>query len=306
MKFLLYIFAYINLWLIARLPKRVIFLLSDCLSFFIYHVVRYRRKIVFKNLRKAFPGLPEKEIKAIAVKFYRHFSDIFFETAIIHFIPYKRSSRLFTLKNPELVNDLKLKNKNIVAVTGHYGNWEFLSHFENLIDYRFVAIYKPLKNKYFDRFIRKSRSKYGSITVPMNKIARTLMQLQKDNILSLSGFLSDQRPIWEHIQYWTSFMGIYSPVYLGPEKIARKLNSAVVFLAIRKVQRGLYQAEFTLITENAKDEEPYVITEKYVRMMENLIREEPAYWLWSHDRWKFDFEDFKEGHPNYKEFSKTG
>ncbi|HDT12625.1 MAG TPA: lipid A biosynthesis acyltransferase [Candidatus Marinimicrobia bacterium] len=303
MKFLGYIIVYSKLWLIARLPKKIIYSISDLLYLFIYYVARYRRDVVYGNLRKVFPDYNEKEIKSIAKKFYKHLSDVIIESAIIHFIPFEKSCKQFTVKNPEIVNQLKDKKKNIVAISGHYGNWEFLSHLEKHIDHQFVAIYKPLKNKYFDRFIRKSRSKYGSILVPMNKIARTLIKLQKDNILSLSGFLADQRPIWEHIQHWTKFMGLDTPVYMGPEKIARKLNSAVVFMGIRKIKRGFYEIEFTLITENALDEEPFTVTETYFKLMEELIRENPAYWLWSHDRWKFNFNDFKDNHPNYTDFS---
>ena len=300
MKFLVYIVVYVSLWLLAHLPSRLLSFFSDILYFFTYYVIGYRKKVVFGNMEKALPEYTEKEIKRIAKKFYSHFIDLMLESAIMHFISYERATKLFKFTNPELLVDLYNKEKPVVAVGGHYANWEFLNHLEHYCDYTFIAIYKPLNNKYFDRLVQQKRAKFGSIVVPMSQVVRKLMDMKREGKLAFTGFLSDQRPVINTIQYWTKFMGIDTPIYLGPEKIAKKLDAAVIFINTRRVRRGYYETHLEIITENAKQEEPNMITETHVRMLERLIREEPAYWLWSHNRWKFSFEDFKEKHPNYK------
>ena len=294
MKFLAYIFTYSLIWLLHLLPERILYLLSDILYFLIYYVVAYRKKVVFRNLRRAFPEYDDRKIKRIARKFYQHLSDLFLESAVSHFYSASKARERIKYKNPELLNELYDSGKQVMAVLGHYGNWEYLATLGLEIKYPVVAIYKPLRNKYFDKMIQGNRSTFGVITVPMEKIARKLMEFRRRNEPVLTLFLGDQRPQFHQIQYWTKFLGLDTPLYLGTEKLARKMDAAVVFIKIRKIRRGRYEAEFELISKEPGKLEPYAITDAHVRVLEKLIREEPAYWLWSHNRWKHSYERYLE------------
>jgi len=298
MKFIAYIFAYSFVWLLHLLPERILYLLSDILYLLMYHVAGYRKKVVYRNLEKAFPDSEKSEIKRIAKKFFHHLCDLMLESAVSHFYSESKALKKITYKNPELLNELYGKGKQVMAVLGHYGNWEYLSTLALVIDSPVVAIYKPLNNKYFDRMVQKNRNTFGVITVPMEKIARRLIEYHKSNTAVLTLNLGDQRPRYHQIQYWTKFMGRDTPMFLGTEKLARKLDTAVVFLKIRKIKRGRYEMEAELICENPKDLEPYELTNRHVAILENLIREEPAYWLWSHKRWKHSYEKYKQDHAD--------
>jgi len=300
MKFISYIIVYSLLWLISKLPDRIIYLFSDFLYFLAYYIVRYRKKVVFRNISLAFPDYTEKQVRKLARKFYSHFADVIIESSLMLFVPYEKSMKKLVFRNTELIDKLYQDGKLIVGISAHYGNWEYLVQIEEISDYRFLAIYKPLKNKYFDRLVRKTRARYGSIPVAMKEVGRKLFEMKRKNEIAISVFLTDQRPIWEHIQYWTKFLGLDTPVYLGPEKLAIKLDAAVVFMVVKKIKRGYYELAFELITEKAANEKPYTITEAHVRKLERAIREEPEYWLWSHKRWKFNYEDYRLNHPNYK------
>ncbi len=277
-----------------RLPERFLYLLSDLLYLLMYHVVRYRKKVVFDNLHKAFPEYEPAEIRKTAKKFYLHLSDLFLESAVSHFYSESKALKKISYKNPELINELYGTGRQVMAVLGHYGNWEYLSSLGLAIDYPVAAIYKPLRNKLFDRLTQRNRKTFGVITVPMDKIARTLIDYKRREEPILTLFLGDQRPQFNKIQYWTKFLGLDTPLFLGTEKLARKLDAAVVFIKIRKKSRGRYEVEFELICEEPGKLEPYAITEAHVRSLEDLIREEPAYWLWSHKRWKYSYEKFLE------------
>ncbi|MFO7670988.1 MAG: lysophospholipid acyltransferase family protein [Bacteroidales bacterium] len=298
MKWLGYILTYSLVWMLHLLPERILYLLSDLLYLLMYHVAGYRKKVVFSNLQKAFPDFNEHEIRRIAKKFYRHLGDLFLESAVSHFYSESKALERITYKNPELLNELYLTGKQVMAVLGHYGNWEYMSTLGLVINYPVAAIYKPLRNKYFDRMVQRNRNAFGVITVPMEKIARRLIDYKsrKEPVLTL--FLGDQRPQFQQIQYWTKFLGLETPVYLGTEKLARKLDAAVIFIKIRKKSRGRYEAEFELICEDPGKFEPFAITESHVRILEELIREEPAYWLWSHKRWKHSYEKYLEEKEN--------
>lgn len=296
MKFVGYIITYSFVWLLHLLPEGILYLLSDLLYLLMYHVVGYRKKVVYDNLQKAFPEYDKAEIRRIAKKFYHHLSDLFLESAVFPFFSESKALKRITYKNPELLNELYGKGKQVMAVLGHYGNWEYLSTLGLAINYPVVAIYKPLKNKYFDRMVQKEREAYGVIPVPMEKIARKLIEYRKNDTPVLTLFLGDQRPMYHQIQYWTKFMGRDTPMFLGTEKLARKLDAAVVFLKFRKLKRGRYEVETELICEGPEGLKPYEITERHVRILEELIREEPSYWLWSHKRWKHSYEKYKQEH----------
>jgi KDO2-lipid IV(A) lauroyltransferase len=298
MGYLGYIFTYSIIWLLHLLPERLLYLFSDFLWFLTYHVVRYRRKVVRYNLTSAFPAYSRKEIRRTERQFYHHLCDVILESAVSHFYNKKKFLERITYKNPELLERYYRTGKQLIAVTGHYGNWEYLNTLGLVSPYQSIGIYKPLRNKYFDRMIRRNRERFHTITVPMEQVARILFQYHREGIPKLTIFLSDQRPVFQQIQYWTTFMGLDTPLYLGSEKLAKKLDAVVVFLKVRKQKRGRYQVEVVPVCEDPAQMQPYGITEAHVRILEELIREQPAYWLWSHRRWKHSLEKFRVAYPD--------
>ena len=296
MKFLGYIFTYSLIWLLHLLPEFILYLISDMLSFLLHHLVRYRRKVVYQNISRAYPEFGPQEIRRTARKFYTHLCDLILESATSHFYSQSKALQRITYRNPELLNEIYLTGKQVMAVTGHYGNWEYLSTLPLVSDYPVLAIYKPLRNEYFDRLVERNRTRFGVMVTPMEQVARKLIGFYREKQPVLTIFLSDQRPMFHQIQYWTTFLGLDTPLYLGTEKLARKLDAAVVFLKIRKPERGRYEVEIELITQKPGEMGPYEITEAHVKILENLIREEPGFWLWSHRRWKHSIERYKAEH----------
>ncbi|MCK5066243.1 MAG: lysophospholipid acyltransferase family protein [Bacteroidales bacterium] len=294
MKFLGYILTYSLVWMLHLLPERILYLISDLLYLLAYYVVGYRKKVVYNNLEKAFPDYNQPEIRRTAKRFYHHLCDIMLESAVFHFYSEKKALKKITYKNPELLNEIHRSGKHVMAVVGHYGNWEYLSTLCLVTDHPFIGIYKPLKNKYFDQMVVRNRTRFGANVTPMEKIARLLIDYNNRKEPVLTVFLGDQRPMFHQIQYWTKFMGRDTPMYLGTEKLARKLDAAVVFLKFRKPKRGRYEVEAELICDEPGRLKPYEITERHVCILEEMIREEPAYWLWSHRRWKHSYEKFQE------------
>lgn len=274
------------IWTLTLLPLRIQYLLSDLIFVLNYLFIGYRRRIVYSNLRKSFPGKSKKEIRIIARKFYRHLFDQMIEAmALIHMSPEKIQKHMI-YKNPEVIEDLYKKKKSVIAVSGHYGNWEWVISLPLTINHKTLAIYKQLNNKYFDRMYINIRSRYGMTPVPMNNILRELVKREKKEELTLIYSLGDQRPLFRHIQYWTRFLNQDTPVYLGTEKIARKKDLAVVFLRMQKIKRGIYETEFILLFENPQKTRKHEITDKYLSVLEETIRERPELWLWSHKRWR--------------------
>ncbi len=294
MKYFLFTISTAGMRLLALLPPFMLYLTADLLSFVLRHLVRYRRNTITLNLKNAFPDHTDKEIAAIRNKFYRHLADLIVENAVIPFYPRKRLEHMFRFADTELLHRYFNLQRNIIVITGHYNNWEWGAPFSYTFDYKIVGVYKPLHNKYFDQLYLKARSRFGAHVVPMDTIARVLFDYRQRGIPTLTGMVGDQRPGRKRIRYWTMFMNQHTAVFTGTEKIARKIDAVVLFMKIRKTHRGVYTAGFELVTDTSTSTAPNEITEKHTRILEKLIMEEPAYWLWSHNRWKLSYEEWLE------------
>jgi Kdo2-lipid IVA lauroyltransferase/acyltransferase len=284
-KILFYIFRIFS-YFITLLPLRVLYIFSDFLFLLLYYFPSYRREVVSKNLRNAFPEKSEKERKTIERRFYRHMADLFVESVKVTHMGPKQMSRRFRFRDMTLLDRLFDEDRDVLAVCNHYNNWEWLSSMPLYSRFRALTIYKPLKNKYFDRYMFDLRSKYGVEPAPMQNILKVLIKHRKENVKTVSAFIADQAPPkGEHV-HWAHFLNQETAFYTGTEKVAVMLNMAVVFVHIIKVRRGYYEVEVTPVSENPKAEEPGAITEKHIHILEEIIREKPEYWLWSHKRWK--------------------
>jgi KDO2-lipid IV(A) lauroyltransferase len=281
-----YYFFYPLNWIVTLLPLRVLYVFSDLLYIILYYFSSYRRKVVALNLKNAFPEKSEVERKQIGKNFYKHLADLFVETFKLTHMSKEQLMRRCTVNNSEILDKLFKQKRDIIAVLGHYNNWEWLIIFSAYTKYKFTSSYKPLQNKFFDRFLNNLRSQYGTTLVPMSFILREIINNRKSNINSLSAFIADQTPIKSEIKYWTTFLNQDTPVYLGAEKIASRYDMAVVFFNLQKIKRGYYNLNIELLFDHTEGLPDHLITETHVKRLEQIIREKPEYWIWSHRRWK--------------------
>jgi Kdo2-lipid IVA lauroyltransferase/acyltransferase len=273
-------------WIGHVLPMRLNYIFSDFLFLITYYIVGYRKKVVTRNLRNSFPEKSEKELKVIEKRFYHHFCDTFIETLYFDRISEKEIKKRANFINPELVNKYLDQGRPVVGYIGHYNNWEWLCNWPLYTNHRFYPIYKKLRSKAFGRFYYNLRGRFGAVPLERADTFRQLMEDSQKSIPSFTAFIADQTPRINDIQYWTTFLNQNTPVVVGLEKIARKLNAVVIAAHPKKIRRGYYEIAFYLVTENAKETSKFEITEKCTRFLEKIIIEKPEYWLWSHKRWK--------------------
>ena len=278
------------LYLLSLLPFWVLYLLSDAVFIILFYVAKYRRKVVQENLRNAFPEKTETERAAIEKKFFGFLADLMMEAIKLISISELQLKKHFTLNNPEYLDTVFTRQKSVLGALGHYGNWEMAAQILGFsTKKKKLFIYKPLKNEVLDQFIRKIRSRFGSLPVTMKATLRTLVQLKNEPKLTV--FVSDQTPVREETQYFSQFLNQPTAVFLGVEKMAMMTNDPVIFCDIRVVKRGYYSCTFVPLINEPKRTAEHEITDLHVQYLEKVIREEPAYWLWSHRRWKFKPED---------------
>lgn len=273
----------------ALLPFPILYLFSDMFYVFICHVVHYRRKIVRENIRNSFPEKNEKERRRIERKFYRHLCDYFVETLKTLTLTESEVRKRMKFENPEILNRLTKNGNSCFISLGHYANWEWVPSIGMYLAPEIVQgqVYQKIRNNAFDKLFRVIRSKFGPTSIERNDVIRTLVRHKEEGKPMVIGFLSDSRPHPNENNHWIKFLNQDTPVQLGMERIASWGGYAIVYLDLKKVKRGYYIGKFFVITADASTEPKFSIMQKYMRKLEETILSEPAYYLWSHNRWKY-------------------
>lgn len=269
---------------ISLLPFPVLYFVSDLLYVLVYHVVGYRKPVVRRNLERSFPDKSADELQRLTRRFYRYFCDLTLETLKTLTI------RPTVLKKRVRFNDLSAieecyrQGRSVVLVMGHFGNWELAgARFALEPIHPLYVIYHPLKNPYFDRLFIRMRTRLGNRLYPMKEAVRSIMR-DRDAVTA-TAFIADQNPSARNV-YWTRFLNQDTAVFMGSEKIARKLNTPVIYVSVKRKRRGVYCVDTDLLVSNPADTQEHEISERQTRRLEQDIIAQPETWLWTHRRWK--------------------
>lgn len=272
------------IYLIAWLPFPLLYLLSDGIRLVVYDLLGYRTAVVRENLRKSFPEKSAAERRAIERAFYRWLCDLMLETLKTLTISAAEVRERVQVEGEEVLRKYHAQGRSVILVMGHWGNWELGgARFASLDLHQLYVIYHPLANPYFDRLMHRMRTRLGNRLYPMQEASKGMLR-DRDQVTA-TAFIADQTPPPERA-YWTTFLNQDTPVFLGTEKLARKLGHPIVYVGIRTVGRGRYVMRFEdLVPEPARTADGE-ISELHTRRLEADIRRDPAHWLWSHRRWK--------------------
>ena len=281
---LLYWIAYA----LSLLPLGVHYLFSDVLYFVVYGLFHYRRGVVRKNLANSFPDKSDAERRTIEKKFYSWFCDYIVETLKSLTMPKRELMRRCRMEGVDEVMDSLQTHDYVFLYLGHYCNWEYFASFKWWADddVRCAQLYSTLHNEAFDHLLYSIRTRYGGDNVDKRKILRQIIDYKQHGQKAVIGFISDQAPKWENIHLWTEFLHQDTPFFTGTERIARRVDAAVYYVEMHRVRRGYYRCRMQLITDDVGSLPEHELTKRYARLLEQSINEEPAYWLWSHNRWK--------------------
>lgn len=278
---------------IACLPFPVLYALSDVLYLLVYRVVGYRRGVVRANLRNSFPEKSEADLRRIERQFYHWFCDLALETIKTLVISKEQLARRVGIAGEELLQRYAAAGRSVILVMGHWGNWELGgARCSGVAGFHLCIIYHPLSDRRFDRLMYRMRTRLGNGLYPMKDTMRCM--LQDRGKLTATAFIADQTPPPEHA-YWTTFLHQDTPVFQGTERIARKLGYPVIYTAVDRVGRGRYVVRFEELEADPAGTAPGEISERHTRRLEADIRQKPAFWLWTHRRWKHRRPDHPSG-----------
>lgn len=286
MKFVYHILFFL-LYLLSLLPMRFLYLLSDGLFFPLFHIVKYRRKVVEKQLDECFPEKSMQERRVIERQFYHFFCDYLVEVIKLFSISKKEMMRRMKFVGIEQVRE-ELKDKKFCFLyLGHYCNWEYIASLSYwLPEIHCGQIYHRIYNQAFDELFLKLRGQFGGESILMKDTLRRILTLRNQEKKVMIGFIADQLPKWENMHHWTTFLNHDTSFFIGAERIAKQVDAALYYVDVERVKRGYYQVRFRLMTLHPKEFPDYELTDQYARLLEESICRQPAYWLWTHKRWK--------------------
>ncbi|MGP1477282.1 MAG: lysophospholipid acyltransferase family protein [Phocaeicola sp.] len=287
---ILYYILYGVGYLISLLPLTVLYLFSDLLFYLVYYIIRYRRKIVRKNLTSAFPNKDAFTLLRIEKNFYHWFCDYIVETIKMFSASKEWMQKHMTFSGiDEMAERMQKEDKNFCFLyLGHYCNWEWIASFAYWAPdwMSCTQIYHPLYSKAFDKLFLKIRSQYGGENIPMKEALRTILLLRQKKQKTIIGFISDQAPKWSSIHHFTEFLNHDTPFFIGAEKIGKKVDALIYYADVKWISRGYYHCDYKFVADDIKDIPDYQLTDLYAKLLEKSIQSAPSFWLWTHNRWK--------------------
>jgi Kdo2-lipid IVA lauroyltransferase/acyltransferase len=271
--------------LLSRLPFAALYLLADLLGWLAFRVFPHRDEVVRANLSLCFPELDEPRATDIRRRYYGGFADVLVEVIKSATVPAEEIRRRVRIVGMEPAVALLAQGQSVLLAAAHQCNWEWMLLALSLeLGYPLDAAYKPLVDSWAEREMKKVRSRFGSRLVPAKELLADI--IKRGKVVRAVAMVADQEPTTSEHKHWTRFLNRDTAFYMGPEEIARVTRFPVFFIGMKRTARGFYEMRLTPLASSAERLQSGELTERYVRQVEQQIRDAPPDWPWSHKRWK--------------------
>jgi KDO2-lipid IV(A) lauroyltransferase len=270
---------------LSRLPMPALYAFSGFLYFLAYYIVRHRHQVINDQIAKVFPGASDAERVGMHKRFLRNFCDVLVEVLKSASMSAEEMKAHVRIGNLSMAHEYLAAGQSVMFVTSHLCNWEWLLQGMSVqLAYPLDAAYKPLHDAWAERLMFGIRSRFGARLVPAKDFLTDY--LKRRAAVRVLAMNADQAPVSTDKRYWTRFLGLDTAFYVGLEQIARATRLPVIYVVMRRVRRGYYEAELRALWDGRERLEPNAITERYARACEADVLASPADWLWSYRRWR--------------------
>jgi KDO2-lipid IV(A) lauroyltransferase len=270
---------------LALLPHAIAIKAGEILGLLVFYLWKSRRSIAIENIEKS--SINSSQPAAILAKdTFKNMGRSLVEVIKIYFGLGKRLVDSVEIRGIENYRKAKAKNKGVIVITGHCGNWEMSAI---VFGFKVAPIYgvaRKQNNPYFHAFVERLRATYGNRIIYKEGALKTIFSALKkrQNV----GILMDQA-VLKNEGYIIDFLGRPAWTTKMPALIARRTGAAVLPAFLHREGKGhalTFYPQVELSTN--EDDEKAVIedTKKFSSYIENYIKEHPAEWLWIHRRWK--------------------
>lgn len=271
--------------LLGRMPKTWGERLGKTLGRLAFIADARHRNIALQNLSDAF-NMPRAECKPLAVKVFENLGKIVFEMAWSLRLDEENLFTYFKIEGLSHIWDACEKNRGVLALTAHFGNWELLTIIAAMVSYPLNVVYRPLDFKSMDQFIARFRTRFGAKLIPKKKSMRMVLRcLERREIVAL---LMDQNVSWRE-GVFMPFFGHRACTNKGMALLALKTGAPVIPVFLVREENGfkaVFLPEIPLIKTGDKTKDVEANTQQYNDVIESVVRQYPDQWFWVHQRWK--------------------
>jgi KDO2-lipid IV(A) lauroyltransferase len=274
-------------WLraLALLPLPVLYALCNALASCVRRLPGSRWRVTLDNLHSVFPEQDAAAVTRLAAANYRHFAQLAAELVASCGMSREQLLARVTIRNLALLHDWLALGRPVLLMGSHQSNWDWgMYAMAAALGHPFDAAYKPLKSGAANAALIALRRRWGVNLVPAKDLLADLLRRRHE--VRVIAMLADQAPRTSEHQQWLNFLGRDTPFYLGPEQMARATRYGAVYVSLRRVRRGHYQAECLPLVAPHEELAPGEFTTRYARLVENDILAHPEEWTWGHRRWK--------------------
>ena len=267
-----------------------LYLIGAVISFLSCHVFRYRRKVVYRNLRNSFPETDDRTIRKYTREFYKRFAEYAMETLHVTSMNAADFNKRHTFEFDPRFDEFVREGKPILMLTSHIFNWEWTLHALTLrLNIPTHVVYQKLRNESMDKYMYESRTSTGAIMIEKSNILRDIAKNRNEQ--RCVTLLADQSPRKKSTKYWTRFLNQETAFFTGPDMIAKLGDYPAFFFNVLRTRRGHYHIKVEYLMEPPYEKNSQDLLEKYVRALDAAICQDPPGYLWSHKRWKLKRED---------------
>ena len=252
--------------------------------FILFGPIFRSNKIVFSNLKIAFPNIDENQKKQILRKMWFNYGKIFAEYMFIKdFRHNEKYSAKISIENKDIIEKIIKDNEQVIFISGHFNNFELMAMQIEKLGIKLTALYRPLNNPYLNPIMEKIRKKYICKKQVKKGISGT-----KDLLLDFKDGSSIALMIDQRVS-----QGIRSNLFNKealtttiPAQFIKKFKIRIIPVHVERKRDNDFKIKFFEPVNFSNEESIETITFKLNKILEEMIIKSPEQWIWTHNRWK--------------------
>ncbi|MGB5217397.1 MAG: lysophospholipid acyltransferase family protein [Smithella sp.] len=256
--------------------------------FYLFYLVGVKNRLItLHNLMRSFPEKNPEEIDRLAIGVYRHFAMV---AADFFDLPYMNRENIHKWVEVEGLENYQkaiAQGKGLLTIVAHFGNWELMTIAIPFFLKPIEIVYRPLDNKVIDNVVEYVRTMQGNDLIPKGGSGKKIMELLRQN--HLIGILSDQN-VAKKEGVFVDFFGRPACTGAGLAVMAMRSGAPVlpIFMARKKADQYKFIIKPAVKAVCTDDYEADLVanTQRFTKIIEDVIREYPDQYFWFHQRWK--------------------
>jgi KDO2-lipid IV(A) lauroyltransferase len=282
---------YAAVWFVLKglgvLPRSLARSLAAAMARVLFALRPKLRKTAEVNLRIAFPEWSVARRAATIRRMVRNLGWMAAEFARFPKYTKENIEQLVVLEGHENFLEGQRRGKGVLYLTGHIGAWELSSFAHALYGYPLHYMARPVDNKKVDDLVNGYRCLSGNRPIFKNESARVMLKILKE--AGTIGILADQNTMPDEAVF-VDFFGEMASTTTGIARVALHTDAAVVpGYAVWDPSLQKYRLRFEppveLIRTGDTERDVRENTQKFTKVLEEIIRKYPEQWVWVHGRW---------------------